>query len=299
MIENLGHKSPGTETGGRGTVLSDSSDMIELNGNRRQKCLRRRRLGLRRYKSAENLQSGFSERDRCPKRNRSENSKLLLMEKKRSNEKEECSAVVSFSLASSLSNEALNKAKIGIPARTSDDVIDENIRENGNDVVRCRSHGSVSLIGRRREMEDAVAVEPGSLKRGTKGYDFFGVYDGHGGSRVARDCRDRLHKVLMEILEKEEEETSTDRGGVINWNKVMLESFEKIDEEVNKSGAAVATMGSTAVVAVVGDEEVVVANCGDSRAVLSRGGVAVPLSNDHKVVFIRQKNKKKNKTYVT
>lgn len=43
-------------------------------------------------------------------------------------------------------------------------------------------------------------------------------------------------------------------------------------------------MGSTAVVAVVGKEELVVANCGDSRAVLSRGGVVVPLSVDHKVL---------------
>ncbi|KAI3751142.1 hypothetical protein L2E82_22188 [Cichorium intybus] len=41
-------------------------------------------------------------------------------------------------------------------------------------------------------------------------------------------------------------------------------------------------MGSTAVVAVVGDKEIVVANCGDSKAVLSRGGVTVPLSVEHK-----------------
>ena len=42
------------------------------------------------------------------------------------------------------------------------------------------------------------------------------------------------------------------------------------------------TMGSTAVVAVVGTRRIFVANCGDSRAVLCRGGVAVPLSTDHK-----------------
>ena len=43
------------------------------------------------------------------------------------------------------------------------------------------------------------------------------------------------------------------------------------------------TWGWTAVVAVVGRRRIVVGNCGDSRAVLSRGGVAVPLSSDHKV----------------
>jgi protein phosphatase 2C len=42
-------------------------------------------------------------------------------------------------------------------------------------------------------------------------------------------------------------------------------------------------VGSTAVVAVVGPTHIVVSNCGDSRAVLCRGGAAVPLSSDHKV----------------
>uniref|UniRef100_A0A2P2MHS4 PPM-type phosphatase domain-containing protein n=1 Tax=Rhizophora mucronata TaxID=61149 RepID=A0A2P2MHS4_RHIMU len=40
--------------------------------------------------------------------------------------------------------------------------------------------------------------------------------------------------------------------------------------------------GTTAVVALLTPEHIVVANCGDSRAVLCRGGKAVPLSVDHK-----------------
>ena len=43
-----------------------------------------------------------------------------------------------------------------------------------------------------------------------------------------------------------------------------------------------ALSGSTAVVAVVTSEYIIVANCGDSRAVLCRGGRAIPLSCDHK-----------------
>ena len=45
------------------------------------------------------------------------------------------------------------------------------------------------------------------------------------------------------------------------------------------------TVGSTAVVAVVVEEGLVVANCGDCRAVLFSGGVALALSRDHKVRF--------------
>ncbi|CAN0901844.1 Probable protein phosphatase 2C 8 [Linum grandiflorum] len=133
------------------------------------------------------------------------------------------------------------------------------------------SCGSVSVIGGRKEMEDAVSVEMGFLA----GYDFFGVYDGHGGVRVAEACREMLHKAVAEEM------TAAVVGGdgeEMEWGGVMERSFGKVDETVEEYGM----MGSTAVVAVVGKDEVVVGNCGDSRAVLCRKGVAVPLSIDHK-----------------
>ena len=43
-----------------------------------------------------------------------------------------------------------------------------------------------------------------------------------------------------------------------------------------------ALVGTTAVVALVGSRMLYVANCGDSRAVLCRGGGALPLTDDHK-----------------
>lgn len=52
----------------------------------------------------------------------------------------------------------------------------------------------------------------------------------------------------------------------------------------DRSGFQSEIVGSTAVVAIVGRDRILVANCGDSRAVLSRGGRAVPVSDDHKVV---------------
>ncbi|RVX04206.1 putative protein phosphatase 2C 8 [Vitis vinifera] len=64
-----------------------------------------------------------------------------------------------------------------------------------------------------------------------------------------------------------------------------------MDEEINVEASEMAdrsassllrSMGSTAVVVVVGAEKLVIANCGDSRAVLCCNGVAVPLSRDHK-----------------
>ncbi|XP_062180910.1 protein phosphatase 2C 51-like isoform X2 [Phragmites australis] len=163
------------------------------------------------------------------------------------------------------------------------------------------SHGAVSVIGRRRAMEDAVAVartflasadvSKGGGADGCGGEDdFFAVYDGHGGPRVAQVCRERMHVVLAE-------EVGLRRrfGSDVRWKEAMAASFARVDSEATcgfapaKAAAADAdayapfrTVGSTAVVAVVGHRRIVVANCGDSRAVLSRGGVAVPLSTDHK-----------------
>lgn len=75
----------------------------------------------------------------------------------------------------------------------------------------------------------------------------------------------------------------------------MKRSYERMDEvamgtcacgsEWFKCGChpmQMALGGSTAVVAILSPEHIIVANCGDSRAVLSRGGRAIPLSVDHK-----------------
>ncbi|CAL0314522.1 unnamed protein product [Lupinus luteus] len=147
-----------------------------------------------------------------------------------------------------------------------------------NTVLLPQPHGFISVIGRRRLMEDAVKVLPHFMLYGGCYYDFFAVYDGHGGTLVADACRERLHLLLAEEMSMEKEE-------LLDWHKVMGSCFFKMDMEIgvgDEDAKGGNTMGSTAAVVVVGKEEIVVANCGDSRAVLSRGGVAVPLSRDHK-----------------
>ncbi|KAI5020456.1 hypothetical protein ZWY2020_045344 [Hordeum vulgare] len=182
------------------------------------------------------------------------------------------------------------------PARKATDGSESESSADVGWLPACLSHGAVSVIGRRREMEDAVAVERtflappcGGGDEGSGGEeDFFAVYDGHGGARVAEACRERMHVVLAEEVAR-----LRCRPGARGWKEALEASFARVDGEVVGSAAAGAdadadeesrsrTVGSTAVVAVVGRRRIVVANCGDSRAVLSRGGVAVPLSTDHK-----------------
>lgn len=109
---------------------------------------------------------------------------------------------------------------------------------------------------------------------------------------MATKCRDRLHELVKEELQIEESSST-------EWKSAMEQSFRRMDKEVigwndGVSGAKCKcelqspecdAVGSTAVVAILTPEKIVVANCGDSRAVLCRNGKPVPLSSDHKVSF--------------
>ncbi|KAJ9175756.1 hypothetical protein P3X46_014279 [Hevea brasiliensis] len=148
--------------------------------------------------------------------------------------------------------------------------------------------GTTSVCGRRRDMEDAVSIRTSFA--GGKTF-FFGVFDGHGCSHVAMKCKDRLHEIMKEEIER------FDEVKCVEWKEAMARSYAKMDNELeewcNKGDKNTNcrcelqtpqcdAVGSTAVVAVVTPNKIVVSNCGDSRAVLCRNGVAIPLSSDHK-----------------
>lgn len=187
----------------------------------------------------------------------------------------------SFESCSSSSSSSSPSSSAATSPQSDSDVTRLVVEASLKSVVPCVSHGSVSVIGRRKEMEDAVTMAPAFVSLGGPRYDFFGVYDGHGGANVAHTCRDRLHALLAG--EMENQSTMSDMG----WSEAMKACFLKVDEEVTARAIvgpdSERTVGSTALVAVVGVSCITVANCGDSRAVLSRGGVPVPLSSDHKV----------------
>ncbi|XAR71773.1 Phosphoprotein phosphatase [Bertholletia excelsa] len=169
--------------------------------------------------------------------------------------------------------------------------------------------GVVSIAGRSGKMEDAISVRTDLCRpeiNRREPVHFFGVFDGHGGPHVAELCRERMHVFMEEELmhvgvTKESEKGGGNGGGSggdaeqRRWRAAMRRCFERLDEvalNMCACGSAIytcrcspterAVVGSTAVVAVLTANHIIVANCGDSRAVLCRGGKAVPLSFDHK-----------------
>ncbi|KAJ1533888.1 Protein phosphatase 2C 2 [Nowakowskiella sp. JEL0078] len=119
-------------------------------------------------------------------------------------------------------------------------------------------------------MEDAHTTEL-SIVDGKK-ISFFAVYDGHGGSTVAQYAGKHLHgRIAKEISFQQGEYRTALKNGFLNTD---IDIKEDLPSDPS---------GCTAVASIITeDRRIFVANAGDSRAVLSGNGTAVPLSDDHK-----------------
>lgn len=112
---------------------------------------------------------------------------------------------------------------------------------------------------------------------------FFGIFDGHGGPGCARYVRDNLLNNLLEhprfVSDLRE---ATEAAYLLTDKKYLNTSMSYRDD------------GCTAVSAIVVDRMLVVANVGDSRAVLCHEGKAVQVSVDHKPNLFAEKERIEN-----
>uniref|UniRef100_A0A452ZP92 protein-serine/threonine phosphatase n=1 Tax=Aegilops tauschii subsp. strangulata TaxID=200361 RepID=A0A452ZP92_AEGTS len=113
---------------------------------------------------------------------------------------------------------------------------------------------------------------------------------------VSNYCRERLHVVLSKELRRPPSDLGemSDVDMKEHWDDLFTRCFQTVDDEVSGLASrlvhgqprsdpiAAENVGSTAVAVVVCSSHVVVANCGDSRIVLSRGKEPVALSIDQK-----------------
>ncbi|XP_021739058.1 probable protein phosphatase 2C 72 isoform X1 [Chenopodium quinoa] len=106
---------------------------------------------------------------------------------------------------------------------------------------------------------------------------FCAVFDGHGGNGhiVSRVVRNQLPSLLL------------NQRKFMDWNEALVSSFKTMDKEINLIETVDCSFsGSTAVIAVKQGEDLIIANLGDSRAVLGtlteNGIQATQLTKDHK-----------------
>ncbi|KAF4996569.1 hypothetical protein FGRMN_4410 [Fusarium graminum] len=145
-------------------------------------------------------------------------------------------------------------------------------------------YGVSAMQGWRISMEDAhtTVLDLDSAKSHSSKLSFFGVFDGHGGDKVALFTGQNIHNIIF----KQETFKSGDyaqglKDGFLATDRAILND-PKYEEEVS---------GCTACVGLIAGNKLYVANAGDSRGVLGIKGRAKPLSQDHKPQLENEKNR--------
>ncbi|RRT61244.1 hypothetical protein BHE74_00058768 [Ensete ventricosum] len=100
----------------------------------------------------------------------------------------------------------------------------------------------------------------------------FGVFDGHGGARAAEYVKTHLFSNLI----RHPKFISDTKSAIADAYSHTDSEFLKSENSQNRDA------GSTASTAILVGDRLLVANVGDSRAVICRGGKAFAVSRDHK-----------------
>ncbi|KAH9606481.1 hypothetical protein KSS87_016425 [Heliosperma pusillum] len=132
------------------------------------------------------------------------------------------------------------------------------------------SCGYSSFRGKRTSMEDFYDVKMSYMDGKT--VCLFGIFDGHGGSRAAEYLKQHLFENLLKHPQF-----------MMDTKLAISKTYKKTDADfLDAEKDTFRDDGSTASTAILVQNQLYVANVGDSRAVISKAGKAIPLSEDQK-----------------
>ena len=143
--------------------------------------------------------------------------------------------------------------------------------------------GAWSQVGTRHmESEDTYLCEPiGQYFNISRHTDYiFGVFDGHGGKKVSEYLMATLKLLIVAGIGPEKDHNKIESA--------LLNAFNIADNSVR----SIKKQGSTALVVLLIDDVLYIANAGDSRAVLCReqdGQINITTTNDHKPTYESEK----------
>ncbi|CAN1295007.1 Probable protein phosphatase 2C 77 [Linum perenne] len=125
--------------------------------------------------------------------------------------------------------------------------------------------------GRREVMEDGYGVVVVKLIMYMQA--FFTVIDGHGGREAMEYVAENLGKNIVKAMEGDEED-------VVVVEEAIRKGYLVTDTQFLSQGIR---SGACAASVVLKNGELHIGNVGDCRVVLSRNGVATPLTVDHRL----------------
>ncbi|KAG6539204.1 probable protein phosphatase 2C 73 [Zingiber officinale] len=149
--------------------------------------------------------------------------------------------------------------------------------EGGGDSARVRLRGSSMAVamysqqGWKGVNQDSMTVWEGFA--GDKDTIFSGTFDGHGpyGHKVSRHVRDTLPSKLQSQLKRlmNDDSNLDTETWFPKWKAIFVNAFEEVDKELHAHPMIdCICSGSTAVTIIKQREHLVIANLGDSRAVI-------------------------------
>ncbi|KAH6968413.1 phosphatase 2C-like domain-containing protein [Fusarium avenaceum] len=190
--------------------------------------------------------------------------------------------------------------------QTLSEPVVEKTSETGEDERLI--YGVSAMQGWRISMEDAhtTVLDLDSAKSHSSKLSFFGVFDGHGGDKVALFTGQNIHNIIF----KQETFKSGDyaqglKDGFLATDRAILND-PKYEEEVSGCTACVGLIAGNKLYVVSSPATLTshtaslfrkhyrgrrMANAGDSRGVLGIKGRAKPLSQDHKPQLENEKNR--------
>ena len=166
-------------------------------------------------------------------------------------------------------------------------------KHNENGMGNGLRYGLSSMQGWRVEMEDAHCACIGL--RELKDWSFFAVFDGHAGARVSSYCAEALLEAITTNDDfKANMESDDTKPAIESVKKGIKTGFLELDGKIRENPATVSgedKSGSTAVGVMISPENIIFANCGDSRGVLSRDSRVAFSTQDHKPINPAEKER--------
>ncbi|CAD8074687.1 unnamed protein product [Paramecium primaurelia] len=126
---------------------------------------------------------------------------------------------------------------------------------------------TTAMQGWRLQMEDAHLMKPNFIEN----ISLFAVFDGHGGSGISKFLADNFMNVLISQPAFEK----------MDFMQSLHDTFLQLDDMIKNNEIKNTFIGSTAVVALIVEKMLYVANLGDSRCLLMRDDETIELTKDH------------------
>ncbi|XP_071727847.1 probable protein phosphatase 2C 49 [Rutidosis leptorrhynchoides] len=159
--------------------------------------------------------------------------------------------------------------------------------------VRSGSHTDIG--GRRVNEDEHIQIDDLSMLLGDKykwplAGSFYAIFDGHGGSEASSYVKHNALKLFFDESNLPQPDL-VDDSLLKELQDYHCKAYLRADQALADECSISDYCGTTALSILILDRHLIVANVGDSRVVVSRKGVAIQMSNDHRPSYLQEKER--------